>query len=57
MIISKLVVGNDLVFFKNEKTKSNLNIKFIKSSLKSVQYWIHNSRKSKIKISLNCVIN
>ena len=37
-IISKLVVGNDVAFFKNEKTKSNLNsgIKFIKSSLKSV---------------------
>ena len=34
MIISKLVVGNVLVF-QNEKTKSNLNIKFIKRLLKS----------------------
>ena len=44
-----------MTVFLNEKTKSSF--KFIKGSLKSVQYWVHNSLKSNIKISLNCVIN
>ena len=52
MIISKLVVKNYLFFYTERLNQTY--IKYIKSLLKSVQYYIHNSRISKIKISLNC---
>ena len=54
MIISKLVVGNDLVYLKNEKTESNLNIKFIKNSLKSSNFGFIIVENPKWKIPKLC---